>query len=433
MTTTLKLVTFAVDDIKSFETSMEKYPTPASEAIENIYQVKEQGHCGHDVPNGSQEYILYFIRHGEAMHNVLEKEAESKARQLAVSQGHDPNSPYVKKAVESARKAILNSHSMEDPPLSEHGMEEARRAKRDLEQLIASLNLPPVQEVWVSPLQRALKTASIIFPNSSSAKFEDSCDDVEEQRRVAPRIKVKEELKERHTGLACDTQSPLRSIRARPSFQYFSLSALRLNCMESDMQDISSSSVEKMDCLKEEKSDRAESSYEEIISDFGLFRLSGHPSDNDLWEQLENMEITPGFETKENSNQGLCRDGNTFQPSNTYDRRKNLGNIEYPNTSFQKEDNEMLRERTKKLFDLLAETDSRSICLVGHKGYLRELERGPLGHSDAEIFQNCEVRVYRLLLNVVQNDAPDLGCSEKSVKVLDSGANIFAEKITSSR
>lgn len=64
---------------------------------------------------------------------------------------------------------------------------------------------------------------------------------------------------------------------------------------------------------------------------------------------------------------------------------------------------------------------------------MRELERGPLGHSDAEIFQNCEVRVYRLLLNVVQNDAPDLGCSEKSIKVLDSGANIFAEKITSSR
>jgi len=63
---------------------------------------------------------------------------------------------------------------------------------------------------------------------------------------------------------------------------------------------------------------------------------------------------------------------------------------------------------------------------------LRELERGPLGHSDAELFQNCEVRVYRLLLNVAKNDAPDVG-SEKSVNGLDSGANIFAEKITSSR
>lgn len=28
--------------------------------------------------------------------------------------------------------------------------------------------------------------------------------------------------------------------------------------------------------------------------------------------------------------------------------------------------------------------------------YLRELERGPLGNSEAELFKNCEVRVYRL-------------------------------------
>jgi hypothetical protein len=62
------------------------------------------------------------------------------------------------------------------------------------------------------------------------------------------------------------------------------------------------------------------------------------------------------------------------------------------------EDKSMLRERTKRLFHLLDETDSRSICLIGHKGYLRELERGPLGNADAELFENCEVRVYRLEL-----------------------------------
>ncbi len=63
---------------------------------------------------------------------------------------------------------------------------------------------------------------------------------------------------------------------------------------------------------------------------------------------------------------------------------------------------------------------------------MRELERGPLGHSDAELFQNCEVRVYRLLLNVAKNNAHDAGV-KASGKELDSGVNIFAERITSSR
>lgn len=65
------------------------------------------------------------------------------------------------------------------------------------------------------------------------------------------------------------------------------------------------------------------------------------------------------------------------------------------------EEKSMLRKRTKKLFNLLAETECRSICVVAHKGYLRELERGPLGKVNAELFKNCEVRVYRLQLDVV--------------------------------
>lgn len=57
----------------------------------------------------------------------------------------------------------------------------------------------------------------------------------------------------------------------------------------------------------------------------------------------------------------------------------------------------------------------------GHKGYLRELERGPLGYSDAQLFKNCELRVYRLILDVI-NDAPDSSTS----------SSIVAERIASS-
>ena len=60
---------------------------------------------------------------------------------------------------------------------------------------------------------------------------------------------------------------------------------------------------------------------------------------------------------------------------------------------------------------LLINVDSRGFNLesgfcsiTGHKGYLRELERGPLGHSDAELFQNCELRVYRLVLDIIKGD-----------------------------
>jgi broad specificity phosphatase PhoE len=63
------------------------------------------------------------------------------------------------------------------------------------------------------------------------------------------------------------------------------------------------------------------------------------------------------------------------------------------------EDKEMLRVRTKKLIDLLAESQERSIAVVTHKGYLRELERGQFGKPLAGEFQNCEIRVYRVIID----------------------------------
>ena len=64
------------------------------------------------------------------------------------------------------------------------------------------------------------------------------------------------------------------------------------------------------------------------------------------------------------------------------------------------EEKDMLRLRTQKVFGLMAATDHHSVCMVTHKGYLRELERGYLGQPDATEFANCEVRVYRVTLDV---------------------------------
>jgi broad specificity phosphatase PhoE len=202
---------------------MNTHPTPASDALTSA------PHCTSTLAwPTTREYILYFIRHGEALHNILEKAAETTVRQSLLQQGYDANSSYVIKAVDDARRAILNSESMEDPPLSELGIEEAKRAKRELEQLIRTLELPEVQEVWVSPLQRALKTASIIFPRIPS---NDGGECNGECKEKCPRIKVIKELEERRTGLACDTCSPWKTMH-RPSFQHFSLSGLRLDSMQ---------------------------------------------------------------------------------------------------------------------------------------------------------------------------------------------------------
>jgi broad specificity phosphatase PhoE len=58
------------------------------------------------------------------------------------------------------------------------------------------------------------------------------------------------------------------------------------------------------------------------------------------------------------------------------------------------EDAAMLRLRTAEMGKQLRACSAKSICVTGHKGYLRELERGPFGRPLATEFETCEVRVY---------------------------------------
>jgi len=63
------------------------------------------------------------------------------------------------------------------------------------------------------------------------------------------------------------------------------------------------------------------------------------------------------------------------------------------------EDASMLRKRTGRLAALLQRSAASSVCIISHKGYLRELERGPLGRPAASEFSNCEVRIYDIVLS----------------------------------
>lgn len=65
-----------------------------------------------------------------------------------------------------------------------------------------------------------------------------------------------------------------------------------------------------------------------------------------------------------------------------------------------RESKEMLRERASEMFDLLLECEHRHVLVVSHKGFLRELERGLFGIPESPLFDNGELRVYRVLFTM---------------------------------
>lgn len=151
-----------------------------------------------------QTYTLYLIRHGEASHNVLEKKAKHQAKQEGVEEGLATS--VIEERMEEARKAVLDDPRLFDASLSGLGKEDAVKCREHLQEL--QHQFPPPTEVYVSPLQRTLQTANLVFPD---------CDN----------IHVREELQERQTGHACDTRHRSRELLNRKSFTRFSLKRLQ--------------------------------------------------------------------------------------------------------------------------------------------------------------------------------------------------------------
>ncbi|CAJ1943573.1 unnamed protein product [Cylindrotheca closterium] len=87
------------------------------------------------------------------------------------------------------------------------------------------------------------------------------------------------------------------------------------------------------------------------------------------------------------------------------DRLAELTTLQHSQQQYEKQKKEenksMLRERTRQLFRLLAECPptQKSIAVVTHKAYLRELERGPFGNPESPEFKNGEIRVYKIRLH----------------------------------
>jgi broad specificity phosphatase PhoE len=279
-----------------------------------LKQIGETTACGSTSiirQESSKTVILYLIRHGEASHNVLEKAAKKRAKEECIAEGYAPDSPEVKQAMEEARKSVLHDVNLFDASLSDLGRQEATTASKQLQELVVANNgliLP--EEVLVSPLTRTLETADLIFPDHAN-------------------IRVREELRERQTGLPPDSRRSTATLRRRPTFHRFSMSRIRGQSM---------------------------TNFE--LPQFAQLFLGDDSDDEDFLNCDDSSDYSMIEETEE--------------------------------------DKQMLRKRTKKLFELLIESEHSSLAIVTHKGYLRELERGQFEQPDAKEFNNCEVRVYRV-------------------------------------
>eukprot|EP00928_Gymnodinium_smaydae_P018155 TRINITY_DN1690_c0_g1_i5.p1 TRINITY_DN1690_c0_g1~~TRINITY_DN1690_c0_g1_i5.p1 ORF type:complete len:1307 (-),score=310.58 TRINITY_DN1690_c0_g1_i5:3-3923(-) len=229
---------------------------------------------------------IYLVRHGEAVHNIEEKRAKRAAAEKALKSGIQRGTAAFDELVEAARKSVLHNPDFYDATLSHAGKLDAARCTCELRGLHErGLPLPTV--VFTSPLQRTLQTAAEMFPYHSS-------------------VHALEELRERRTGLPCDSRNRASTMCNRPSFHQIDFNKIK----DSDEED----------CKEEAKA--------ELRKRCAKFL-------------------------------------------------RDLPSIKAPDES--KDDR-----------------DHAAICVVTHKGFLRELERGPLGHPEATEFMNCEVRVYEV-------------------------------------
>ncbi|VEU44273.1 unnamed protein product [Pseudo-nitzschia multistriata] len=308
-------------------------------------------------PQSERVVLLYLIRHGEAEHNILEKKAMREACSSAIrDDGLPEDHPETKRRMEEARRRVLNDERLRDARLSELGRKEARDARANMKNMIDEngtvdanvgkqslpLSLEQPSYVLVSPLTRALETADIVFPGHRS-------------------IHVREDLAERRTGKPPDTRSSCFTLGMRDSFKRFSLAQLQNQSMEKLKLEVAREQKQKGDVGKASST------------------------------SVTNTTICTGGS-----------DANMAEKQEVFIMRGDLcEKIERDN--FTEEDKEELRKRTERLFVLLGETDQSSIAVVTHKGYLRELERGPLGQTDATEFKNCEIRTYKVTVSLADH------------------------------
>jgi broad specificity phosphatase PhoE len=165
---------------------------------------------------------IYFCRHAEATHNIKEREAI----QEAIAQG-----VHEKSQQEEARRAVLDDITLTDAPLSEQGIHESRLRSSNLDILNKISNgttsltssckqrYPTPTLVLVSPLRRALMTATELFYNNNNNNKNTTTTKVVQ-------FVAMEAIREKRTGFAADERSSVDDLERE--FPHVDFSDLRM-------------------------------------------------------------------------------------------------------------------------------------------------------------------------------------------------------------
>jgi broad specificity phosphatase PhoE len=387
----------------------------------------------------TRTFTLYLIRHGEAAHNVEEKKAEKRVLAESAAQGLDADHPETRDRILLARQAILDDESFFDAPLTSQGEDEARQAHARIAAWTTTttktatdddddnsvLLLPAPQEVFVSPLRRALRTADLIFPpnvahhhlhpqqQSQQSKSNTTTTTI---TSTLP-IHVYEDLRERLTGRPADNR--FASHVLAKCFRQCNFHHLRINSFLhiAGAPPNNNCSDNNNNCIKKKKKKKNLTPFILDQSAPAMRRATFHPfNDIDSEEDVDSDDNDEdhcgltGILDGEKRGRSRTKKSHvsrsvTTTPDTSPSRPPSTTTSAHAarlqkkssscNTDTATEDSEQLQERAIKLFDLLAKHPSDTVAIVTHKGFLRELEHGCLGLTDTKEFKNCEVRVYR--------------------------------------
>jgi len=158
---------------------------------------------------------IYVVRHAEAEHNVMEREAVGGAVARGVHQ---------KSLLEQVRKEVLreNGAALLDAPLSKEGNKQARATGKRMSHLLDQNDMyTPPEVVLVSPLRRALQTATSCFFGDTTGA---------ENSKATPRFVAMEILREKRTGLLCDERRSV--VELQKEFPHVDFSDLKRQDME---------------------------------------------------------------------------------------------------------------------------------------------------------------------------------------------------------
>lgn len=138
-----------------------------SYTFKNKRPIMQSSHVSMQLPSDTlhRSRVLYLIRHGQAVHNVREKEAMEKARNECIA--NEIPKVETEKIVDKARQSVLHDTSLFDAELTDLGREQAHTTGEILRKIIDDDenhgHIPKPTEAMVSPLSRCLETAGIVL------------------------------------------------------------------------------------------------------------------------------------------------------------------------------------------------------------------------------------------------------------------------------